>query len=219
MTKLKEEVRNALEEAQSIRKEVVDLAVVREKSALCCLGLDIPCESDASDSDGQSEEGLSGKSEGEIQWISDNESSSESDVSEEILAEVKDPELTVNEGPNKSTQTGRMSTQKHMDPDEVLNKQPHIFAPNHEHLLLMLRANQLNWFSFVEELRLLMRQYSNEVVSQVLLDFSETLSSMDLTDDENERVELSRQAYLHHERVAVENETGLTQKVMTQRTG
>ena len=210
VTKLKEEVRNALEEAKTIRKEVADLAMVREKSALRSLGLYVPCDSDSSDSDVESEAGISGKSECEIQWISHNESS-ESDVSEETRP--KELEMSVKEGPDKNTQQekqGRMSTHKHMDPDEGLNKQPHVFAPNHDHLLLMLRENQLNWFSFVEELRLLMRQYSNEVVSQVLLDFSANLSSVDLNDEESDCVEISRQAYLDSERVGVENETGLT---------
>ena len=71
--------------------------------------------------------------------------------------------MSVNEGPDKNAIPGRMSTHRHMDPDEGLNKQPRKFAPNH--LLLMLREDQLNWFSFVKELRLLMQQYSNEVVS------------------------------------------------------
>ena len=87
----------------------------------------------------------------------------------------KESEMSVNKGPDKNTQQeeqGRMST-KHMDPDKGLNKQPHIFAPDHDHVLLMLRENQFNWFSFVEELRLLKRQYSNEVVSQVVLDFTD----------------------------------------------
>lgn len=48
ISKLKEEVKNALEISQNIRKEVADLAMVREKSVLRCLGLYEPCESDSS---------------------------------------------------------------------------------------------------------------------------------------------------------------------------
>ena len=144
----------------------------------------VPCDIDSE---------ISGKSEREIQWISDNESS-ESDVSEKTRP--KELEMSVKQGPDKNTQQdkqGRMSTHKHMDPDKGLNKQPHIFVPNHDHLLLMLRENQLNWFSFVEELRLMMRSYSNKVVSQFLLDFRENLLSTDLNDDESDHVEISRQ--------------------------
>ena len=210
ISKSKEEVKNALEISQNIRKEVADLAMVREKSVLRCLGLYEPCESDSSDSDVECEAETLGKSEDEIQWVSDNESNSELDLTDEVLREAEESEMSLNEDPSKNNKPEKSARQKHMDPDEGLNKQPHIFAPNHDHLMLMLRDNQLNWFAFVEELRLLMRQYTSEVVNQVLLDFSENLLSTDLDDDEHERVEISRQAYLNSERVAVENETGLT---------
>ena len=59
ITKLKE-VRNASEEAQSIRQDVADLAMVREKPVLRSLGLYIPCDSDASDSDAESEAEITG---------------------------------------------------------------------------------------------------------------------------------------------------------------
>ena len=46
-----------------------------------------------------------------------------------------------------------------------------------------------------------------------------TSLTMDLNDDEHDCVEISRLAYLDSERVAVENETGLTQRVMILRIG
>ena len=94
-------------------------------------------------------------------------------------------------GSNKSRELAKAQRKRHLDPDDGLQKQPHVFTPNNDHLLLMLRENNLNWFSFVEELKLLLRNYDNEVINHVLLYFSQNLDAMDLDDKEQESVEMS----------------------------
>lgn len=64
-----------------------------------------------------------------------------------------------------------------------------------------LRENNLNWFSFVEELKLLLRSYTMQVLHQALLDFVYYLSKSDLTVDEERLVEQSRQVFLEAERM------------------
>ena len=68
-----------------------------------------------------------------------------------------------------------------------------------DHLLLMLTDNTLNWFAFVAELRMLLRNYSEETLVYALTEFSDHLENMDLTDKEKNNVEMSRQAYLEYE--------------------
>lgn len=168
VNKLKEEVTSAIAEAEEIRKEVLDLASIKEKSALRCLGLYSLSDSDSSDSDGNSE--------------SDSEITEEENIAIEERA-------------------------------EDTNKKQQSIIPNPAQLLVLLKENKLNWFAFVEELNLLMRECTEEgidVVNQVLVDFSQTIPSMNLDDDERERVEISRQAYLNSEKVARVNDTGLT---------
>ena len=74
------------------------------------------------------------------------------------------------------------------------------FYPSFEHLHLVLRENSLNWFSFVEELKLTVSSITEEALDQLLMDFVYFLSSSDLTPEEDAVVEQSRQAYLAQRR-------------------
>ena len=55
-----------------------------------------------------------------------------------------------------------------------------LFMRSFEHLLLLLRENDLNWLKLVGEMKLTFHQLSSEAHDQVLLDFSEYLTSSDL---------------------------------------
>ena len=79
--------------------------------------------------------------------------------------------------------------------------------PSQEHLLFMLRANNLNWFAFVTELAMLLRNHTESVLTQALCDFSHQLSFLDLSADEEQRIERSRQAYLAREREKTAQDT------------
>ena len=77
-------------------------------------------------------------------------------------------------------------------------------TPTMQHLLLMLRSNELNWFSFVEELRMLLQEFTTEALNEVLLDFAHYLSSSDIDKNEERLIEQSRQAYLEQEKRRVD---------------
>lgn len=89
---------------------------------------------------------------------------------------------------------------RHIDPD-AFSKNPTTTCnpvPSHEHLLLILRENRLNWISLVGELEDLLHAYSEEVINQALMDFAYWLSvgPNDVTPEEEKLIEQSRQAYL-----------------------
>lgn len=98
------------------------------------------------------------------------------------------------------------------NPDIALEKnRPLVFpVPNLEHLLLILRENELNWFALVTRLRTLLQNYSEDTLAYALTQFSDHLSNMDLTEEEQRKVELSKQVYLEHERYrAIHDESRL----------
>ena len=75
-----------------------------------------------------------------------------------------------------------------------------VFYPSFQHLLLVLRENSLNCFSFVEELKLTLSNITEEALDQLLMGFVYFLSSSDLTPEEDAVVEQSWQAYLAQRR-------------------
>ena len=93
-----------------------------------------------------------------------------------------------------------MTSLNNLDQLQILNRPLVSPVPSMDHLLLMLRDNTLNWFAFVAELRMLLRNYSEETLVYALTEFSDHLENMDLTDKEKNKVEMSRQAYLEYER-------------------
>ena len=83
------------------------------------------------------------------------------------------------------------------DPDKIdkeRTEQQHLFLPSMNHLLLMLRENQLNCFAVVAELKFSFPNLSTETHNHILLDFGEFLSSSDLTEDKEKIAEQSQQA-------------------------
>lgn len=85
------------------------------------------------------------------------------------------------------------------DHDTILDKNRPLVSlvPDMEHLLLILREDNLNWFAFVVKLRTLLRNYSEETLLSALTDVSNNLKNRDLTDEEKIKVEMSKQAYLN----------------------
>ena len=74
------------------------------------------------------------------------------------------------------------------------------YSINAQQMLFMLRANELNWFSFVEELTMLLQEFTTEALNEVLPDFAHYLSSSDTDKNEELLIEQSRQACLERER-------------------
>ena len=94
---------------------------------------------------------------------------------------------------NSNTEGFQHTTQR-LDPDAGLNKeaaQSLFFTPTHDHCALMLRESNLNWFAFVDELMILLKQYDKSVIEQVLLDFAPNISFVDFTEGE-ERFTVNR---------------------------
>ena len=98
-----------------------------------------------------------------------------------------------------------------IDPDTISKQKEDCMivnpTPTMQHMLLMLRSNELNWFSFVEELRMLLQEFTTEALNEVLLDFAHYLSSSDINKNEERLIEQSRQAYL--ERVMEEENSDI----------
>ena len=76
------------------------------------------------------------------------------------------------------------------DPDITHKNVAMTFTPSHEHLLLVLRENKLNWFSFALEMEMTFT-HCTEVLDQMLLDFSHYLYESDLSPEEEHLVEQS----------------------------
>lgn len=58
------------------------------------------------------------------------------------------------------------------DPDTTDKNIAMTFTPSYEHLLLVLRENMLDWFSFALEVETSFTNYTEDVLDQMLLDFS-----------------------------------------------
>lgn len=82
--------------------------------------------------------------------------------------------------------------------------------PSMEHMLFMLRSNELNWFAFVGELKMLLQGLTADACDQVLIDFAHYLSGCNLDVNEERLVEQSRQAYLERERQCITAENSDT---------
>lgn len=173
---LKQNVANAVEQALEIRDAVNHLSSVRESCILEELG--IPIDDSKSDSD---------KSE-----LSESDGN---DSCDDMDSEKDNPTSNNPAGPSI------------LDPDHIMKGITFVSpAPANDHLLMMLRENNHNWFAFVEELRVMLHSYTPEVLSQVLLDFSAFLPFSDLSDEEERLVEESRQAFLMTERIRATRE-------------
>lgn len=194
--KLNEEVEDALSQAEELRKAVNTLANVEEKATLQALGINVE-DSECSDEE----------SEGECIM---QESSGDENEDDGLMEASKVQRKT------DSLPRSRAAVCEQVpglpDPDTLLKRQSLVSPiPSVETLVSILRENNLNWFTFVGELQLLLVNYMPEVLHQALLDFAHNLSNTDLTDEEEQKVEQSRQAFLAMQRevgAADEEEVG-----------
>ena len=90
------------------------------------------------------------------------------------------------------------SEEYNLDPDRVQKESTPLVSdvPSFDHLVFILRQNNLNLFSFVEEIKSTIRGLSPEAMSQLLIDFAHYLPVSDLSNDEEREVEHSRQSFL-----------------------
>ena len=215
---LTERVEASLHQEDVIRNEIMSLASVEEKAVLQSFGIDLHDCDDSSDSFSSSDT----ETPVELNWLSDdsstdgeeaNDNSRGSSVETRLRNADHVDELCADNIACSFAENARASLtsdlasdrirNEYYDPDDTSKNDDHALvnpAPSHEHLLFILKKTNLNWFSFVEELKLLFRNYTVQVLHQTLLDFVYYLSNSSLSIDEERQVEQSRQAFLELER-------------------
>lgn len=141
LTLLKNTVENAIEQAREIRDAVDHLSNVKEDCILEELG--IFCGNDSkSDSD---------------------ESESSDDETSENGSDTGCPDDVDSENNGQNSDVPPNSSA--LDPDVIMKGMATVSpAPGNEHLLMLLRENNHNWFSFVGELKMLLHMYTPEVL-------------------------------------------------------
>lgn len=206
-TKLKSEVSQALKDATEIQIAVNKLSLVQERCVLESLGVIDSEESQESgeESENDSENCLN------LDLLEQEESCEENELQdwEELhLNAVQEQEgyLKIQDDHFPASDTSSNATCKFhdqtancnlTDPDGLCKTSNRVSEmPSHDQLLCILRENKLNWFPFVMELKLMLRNYSSDVLNQAFLDFTHFLPSSDVTVEEDKLIELSRQAFL-----------------------
>lgn len=205
LTLLTSQVTEALEQAEEIHQTVTKLARIEERCFLEKLG--IADVSDSSESDYDSE-----VSSVTVSEDSDNDdynknssaaSAGHQDQSKEFKKNQQPPvsPVPMNKDSNLPVPSNTKQTGPRVQPDEFSKNQLIVSpVPSFEHLLNILRNVNLNWFSFVEELDILLNAYNSNVLNQALIDFAHYLPFSDLSENEEKLVEQSRQAFLMKER-------------------
>lgn len=163
---LKKNVGDAVERALEIREAVEQLSRVKEECVLEELGLHM-CEANTDGDETESSES--------------NDNDSYDDVESEDDYQGSD----ISSGPVIQDSNGAL------EGTDLVSA-----LPANEHLLTMLREKSYNWFVFVEELNMMLYNYSREELNQGLHDFLNFLPSSGLCDEEQKLVEQSYQAFL-----------------------
>ena len=201
--KKEEDILRAVEEAKTIRQAVMQLASVKNKCTLRSLGYDISDDSDASNSDNSDfedddcDESVRRLFPSDVSDAEDREQAHGRITSISIRNEYPSNEMCQNEQVYTDQPVTGCSSGVSEDLDLVHS------LPSMEHMLFMLRANELNWFAFVGELKMLLTGLTSELLDQVLIDFAHHLSRCNLDGNEERLVEQSRQTYLERERECI----------------
>ena len=175
----KDEIESSVERSKEIREAVIELACLEEKTVLRSYGIEI--ESDS--------ESLISRESGEsCDWDREKESDSE---------EESEGGQTNSEREMADCRLDKHSEECNLDPDRLQKESTPLVSdvPSFDHLVFILRQNNLNLFSFVEEIKSTIRGLSPEAMSQLLIDFAHYLPVSDLSNEERE-VEHSRQSFL-----------------------
>lgn len=180
----KDEIKSSVERSKEIREAVNELACLEEKTVLRSYGIEIESDNEI----------LISRESGEsCDWDSEKESDSE---------EESESGQTNSEIEMADCRLDKHSEEYNLDPDRVQKESTPLVSdvPSFDHLVFILRQNNLNWFSFVEEIKSTIRGLSAKAMSQLLIDFAHYLPVSDLSDDEEREVEHSRQSFLLYDR-------------------
>ena len=200
---------DAFNRAAEIRTAVLDWANMKEKAVLQTLGYD--CTS----GDSEKEDECNLEEVEDVEWISSSEDETECShdmptfrnqnrgVSSVPVSDCITSTNSCSQIPKTSEKKGYVARPRSFDPDDtdVLMSAPIFPEFSKETLLLMLRENDLNWFSFAKELQAML-PFGNQdgALQQILLDFADYIPMSDLTSREEQLAEVSRQAYLEIQR-------------------
>lgn len=161
--KKEEDILRAVEQAQAIRQAVMQLASVKNKSVLSSLGYDVPDDSDASnseDNDFDDEDCDEGQFPRDVSDAEDLEQPDASSCITGVLIRNESP-------PNEASQSQQACDQPVMlGCSSCVSVGPVLInsIPSMEHMLFMLRLNELNWFAFVGELKMLLPSLPPELL-------------------------------------------------------
>jgi len=172
----------SIERSIEIREAVNELASIEEKVVLRSYGIEI--ESD-------NESLISTESGDTCDWVSEQDQDSEEESGED------QNETEIAHGAPRTK-----DNVYNPDPDRIQKDSTPLVCdmPSFDHLVYILQQNHLNWFSFVEELKVTIHTLSAEAMSQILIDFANYLPISDLSEDEEKQVEKSRQSFLLYHR-------------------
>ena len=200
-------IEETLRRASEIKQTVAELARVKEKALLCTIGFDY----ESSDSEDESTD--LGEVQ-DVQWISSEDATEDEEefpLSDQLHSNKGQHDTDSSDHGSsfvKVAQENAVSKEKGtsdrgmFDPDDTdILKNPTVNpAPSRETLLLILRENNLNWFTFVAELKNMLPTDNPEVLNQILVDFADFIPYSDLSTAEEQLIEISRQAYLEIQR-------------------
>ena len=175
----KENINNAIVEMKEIHEVVEELATVKDHAVLRGFGISVEDELCSSGPEGSSSPAED--SENDVEWLSDEDK--------------RDPKAM------GGVTCRDVSLDVHVDSESTLEKAPGTASPlpSHDHLLSILVSNNLNWFAFVTELTMLLHNSSETILRQSLQNFSDQLPFLNVTEEEQLKIETSRQAYLASE--------------------
>ena len=177
-------VKQAMAMAKDIQMSVLQLAQLEDIALLKSLGVldDFSSESDT-DSSGDESENLESDSDCVVD-------SCESGNETHVVAPINNCEIASEcdiHLPLPSSNPDQLTFNQDLYSEDVAATNP---VQRNETLLSWLRETKLNWFSFFDDLQ------HEETLNKVVMDVTEYLSHSDLSDEELQCVEMSRQAFI-----------------------
>ena len=196
----KDEIESSIQRNKEIREAVNELAYLEEKTILRGYGIEI--ESD-------NESLISTESGESCDWDSEKENDSEG---------KSEGDQTNSEREMVDCPLDNHSEEYNLDPNRVQKQSTPLVSdvPSFDHLVFILRQNNLNWFSLVEEIKSTVHGLSAKAMSQLLIDFAHYLPLSDLSEHEEKEVEHSRQSFVlyYRDKKAEEREIDMLEGIV-----
>ena len=214
-----DKVENALREMREIREAVASIASIQEKAVLQSFGIEVESDEDLEHDESETDTDADGEEDSALNAV-ENTSLSELipatlNESEDRLVSETDSAFNVSEielAPSQNTDIGDMAHQFSLSKEITESA---CYQNSHQ-LMDILKSCELNWFSFVEVIKEKMKDYSEEAIDQLLLDFSGQLHLFNLEEREELIIEQSRQAFLLARRLDENNSDADDEAVLSE---